>query len=149
MRNMLSHLLDRAVFRLWWPYSPLVEVVQGDEESRAQGCHGGGQGNGDVPEENHMWSAPIGDWSRRGGDPERRRWRCRWRGWVTALLDADSVETECRFPLLAVQAGRLSTCDRALSACFCFETRKRGKMLRSSAARKFHHFCTFGQNRNY
>lgn len=53
----LSHLFDGAVLRLWRPYPPLVEEVQGDEERGAQGSHGGGQGDGDVPEENHRWSS--------------------------------------------------------------------------------------------
>lgn len=49
-----SHLFDGAVLRLRWPYSPLIEEVQGDEERGTQGSHGGGQGDGDVPEENHI-----------------------------------------------------------------------------------------------
>lgn len=55
MSNLPSHLFDGAVLRLRGPYPPLVEVVQRDEERGAEGSHGGGQGDGDVPEENHRW----------------------------------------------------------------------------------------------
>lgn len=63
-----SHLFDGAVFRLRWPYSPLIEEVEGDEKRGAQGSHGGGQGDGDVPEENHMCVEGTG----RGSGPENR-----------------------------------------------------------------------------
>lgn len=48
-----SHLFDGAVFRLRGQHSPLIEEVEGDEERGAQSGHGGGQRDGDVPEENH------------------------------------------------------------------------------------------------
>lgn len=52
-RGSGSHLRDGAVVRLRGPEPPPVQEAEGDEERGAQRGHGGAQGDGDVPQENH------------------------------------------------------------------------------------------------
>lgn len=69
-----SHLLDGAVLSLGGPHPPLVEEVEGDEERGAQRGHGGGQGDGDVAEENHRCEG-VGEGGGRRSTGAREPWR--------------------------------------------------------------------------
>lgn len=126
-----SNLFDRAVLRVRGPRSPLVEEVQGDEERGAQRGHGGGQREGDVPEENHVCGArsreePVEGVEGGAGEGGVGGGGC------LCCLNTDTAGTECCRFLSAA-------CDRAPPACFRLRGKKeechvQGQLVNSACA---------------